>query len=194
VLSPVNFLNRRANWTSESTYGCKVLSYQLIEVQKIGRPDIFFSELQKSGFTIIHLTRQTLSQCLSITIASENQLYHRRKITDEKNKAVEINIEHFTRRLMWNIKLLEYEKYIMKDIPHLSISYEKDLLSEECQQPCIDKVAKHLGVESGPVKARLSKILRHKLSDMLVNSGELVEQLDSLGMRNLIDEFESNTL
>ncbi len=76
VLSPGRFLNHLAGASNEKACGSKLLSYQMLEVQRIAKPEIFLGNLLKDGFKFIHLLRPTFAQCLSLSIAQETGRYN----------------------------------------------------------------------------------------------------------------------
>ena len=77
VLRPVGFLHDLAKRSGPETeaYGVKLLSYQLMEVQKITRPISFFDRISSIGYKVIHLTRATWAQNLSLVKAQHSGLY-----------------------------------------------------------------------------------------------------------------------
>lgn len=70
---------------------------------------------------------------------------------------------------------LEKEKIALKNIPHLTIIYEKDLLESENHQATLDRIFDYINIHSVKVKTKYSKTTPSKLSDIVKNYDELKE-------------------
>ena len=67
------------------------------------------------------------------------------------------------------------EKIALRNIPHLTIIYEKDLLESENHQATLDRIFELLNIPSVMVKTKYSKTTPSKLSDIVKNYEELKE-------------------
>lgn len=201
VFFPERYLNRLAQKSTATAYGMKLLSYQMVQVQRLKDPVRFLTGLEQRGFRFIHLERDTFAQTVSLMIAQTKKLFHqndgskagvgRHLSEEEERKAqapVQIDIEDFIRRLEWNDMLLEYERYCLKKFAHLTVSYEADLQDQTVHQPMADRVFDWIGVPPVPVTGRLKKILPSDSRQVLANYDDLTAQMRQQGLERLLPE------
>lgn len=157
LVDPVGFLNRlpRRAGADLAAYGVKVISYHLLEVQRVRRPLAFFDKLVAQNYAILHLTRSTWDQTLSLAKAHASAVYF--SSTDARPQSFSIEPGRFLDLLRWNEKMLAYEHRVMAHVPHMHIHYNTDLRTSDAQQPTIDRVCEYLGVTSAPVVARFKR-------------------------------------
>lgn len=155
VLNPRGFLNRLAGIKTSRAWGCKLLSYQMFEVQRIPDHRTFLEDLLSDGFRLIHIRRRTYDQCLSLSCAQANDQYHVRKGESGQTRHLSLDPARFVDQLQWNLAMLDYEKLLLEDLPHMIVDYETDLKSPTAHQPTVDRICKGLGLPSGPVMADL---------------------------------------
>jgi hypothetical protein len=125
ILRPLGFLRdlpKRAG-PDIKAYGVKLLSYQLMEVQHITRPLAFFDALQGMGYTVIHQTRDTWGQTLSLKKAQTSGLYFGESAMPE----MQLDPADFVASLRWNAAMLDYERQVMAHLPHVPVHYDTDL-------------------------------------------------------------------
>jgi hypothetical protein len=203
-LLPERYLNRLAQKSTAAAYGMKLLSYQMVQVQRFKDPVGFLAGLDQRGFRFIHLERDTFAQTVSLMIAQTKKLFHQndgskpgvgRHLSDEdKRKArapVQIDIDDFIRRLEWNDMLLEYERHCLSGFPHLQISYEQGLQSQtDCQQTA-DEAFRWIGVPPAPVSGGLNKILPADPRRMIANYDALATQVKDRGLERLLPQGEA---
>ncbi|MDG4649618.1 sulfotransferase [Roseibacterium sp. SDUM158017] len=151
LFSPVGFLRRlpKRAGPGVQAYGMKLISYHLMEVQRIRRPLAFFDHMGRHGYSVIHLTRNTWDQTLSLMKAQESGLYFSSKTTGEQT--LRLDPGRFLDLLRWNKNMLDYEKAVMANVEHLGICYDRDLKEASSHQQTIDRLCAHLGVPSAPV-------------------------------------------
>jgi len=65
--------------------------------------------------------------------------------------------------------LLCQELEVLKDISHLTIEYEKDLLKEENHQKTADKIFQYLGLSSVQIDTSLSRTGKDNLDEVIEN-------------------------
>jgi hypothetical protein len=145
---------------TKTAYGCKVLSYQLLEVQRMRSPLNFFDSLFADGFHFVHLRRDTFAQCLSLATAMQTSVF---AVRDGKSKReipgeVVIDEDRFRALLEWNTAMLDYEDQLMSVYPHLRLQYEEDLIDPVVQQGTVDRICSLIGHPTSPVSARLERV------------------------------------
>lgn len=185
VLRPTSFLNDLARKSPEEVYGAKLLSYQMVQVQRIKDPVDFFQSLEDRGFLFIHLTRKTFAQTLSLTIAQKRSVYHRKEKEKEQRK-IRLDPEDFRKRIEWNEALLEYEAHCMSAFNPIRVSYEEDLATEGKRVKSIEKIFSLLDVPNQNVSTPLQKILPSHPSDILENYDEVAKHLTKSGLGHLL--------
>ncbi|MEM7543631.1 MAG: hypothetical protein AAF384_18885 [Pseudomonadota bacterium] len=189
VLSPKQYLERLAAKSDTAAYGAKLLSYQMVQVQCFEDPVGFLRSLDRAGFSLIHLRRQTFAQTLSLSTAHRSNLYHQEK-KGKKREALRFEVDDFMRRLEWNELLLKYEERCLQDFPHLRLSYDEELRGPEAQQAAAERVFDWIGVPPSPqpVTTRLKKVLPSKPSDAIANYEEIISAMDRSGLGHLKPE------
>jgi LPS sulfotransferase NodH len=189
VLAPARHLSRLARKSPTAAYGAKLLSFQMVQVQRLGDPVGFLAGLKAKGFRFIHLQRGTFLQTLSLNMAQSSQVYHQKDGRPEKQpprSAVEIDIDDFLRRLEWNEMLLEYELHCLRDIPHLTVSYEEDLEDQSRHQATAERVFDWIGVPPAPVAAGMRKVLASDPAEVIANYDTLLQRMRSDGFAHLL--------
>lgn len=188
VLDPAGHLERLAAKSSGRAWGAKLLSYQMVQVQRFRDPARFLAGLDQRGYLLIHLVRGTFDQTLSLAIAQKSKQFHNR--TGDKlftRKAV-LDPADFVRRLQWNDLLLRYEEYCLADLPHLEVSYERDLLDPDHQAETAARLFAEIGVTPLPVASTLRKMLPTKPSDILENYAEIAAAVRAARLGNLLPD------
>ena len=160
VLRPTGLLRSLARTCQQSAYGCKVLSYQMLDVQRMADPLAFCQSVQAAGFHIVHLTRDTFGQCLSLSKAQHTGFYHQKSETPVSTLPSEMTLDEdvFRQQVHWNLTMLDYENKLLAALPHLSLHYDTDLTTPEAQQRSTDKICDRIGHSSGLVQARTKKV------------------------------------
>ncbi len=157
LIDPIGFLRRlpRRAGPDLRAYGIKVISYHLMEVQRIHRPLAFFDKIAALDYAVLHLTRDTWEQTLSLAKAQATAVYF--SSTDSSRQAFSIDPDRFLGLLRWNEKMLAYEHKVMAHVPHIHVHYNTDLSTSDVHQPTINRICNHLGVTSGPVTAQFKR-------------------------------------
>lgn len=158
VLAPHAFLNRLAGIKRARVYGSKILTYQILEVQKIADVPGFFEGLVADGYTLIHVRRDTFAQSLSLSVAQQGHGYHIRDGETRRSKSVVLDPDLFARQVRHNHAALAWEDRLFSELPHLVVQYEDDLRAPERHQPTVDRLCAALDIEPGPVTATLSRV------------------------------------
>jgi hypothetical protein len=157
LVNPVGFLRslpRRAK-PGMRACGVKLISYHLMEVQRIRRPLAFFDKISEFDYSVIHLTRNTWDQTLSLAKAQVSGLYFPKGKTGAQS--LRLDPERFLALLKWNADMLAYETEVMSHVPHHLVCYETGLRDAHCHQSTIDDICRHLGVTSASVTATMKR-------------------------------------
>ena len=192
VANPGRLLDAFARKSDADAAGARILAYQVIHVQKIADPIRFFEKLHKEGVSMIHLTRDSFAQTLSIDIAQATRRYHDRMdgagpagAAARSKGAHRLDPTSFIRKLQWSEATLEFERDCLSTVPHLSLTYEEGLLDPARHQATVDRVCDWLNVATGPVSAGLRKVLSRSFAENVVNSEEILTAMDAAGLSHL---------
>jgi hypothetical protein len=203
VLAARSYLNRLAEKATTRAYGAKLLSYQMIQVQRFRDPVGFLNRLADDGFRFIHIERNSFAQTLSLYMAQTSRIYHQgdgsgtgRKIWEHGDKtrtpraAVEIDVADFIRRLDWTRMLLDYERHCLKDLPHLKVSYEADLADASAHQGVADRAYDWIGMPPAPepVAGGIKKILPSDPRQVIANYAALADGLRRSGLAHMLPD------
>jgi len=155
LLNPVGFLSRLPKRVQPdvAAYGVKLISFHLTEIQRIRRPLAFFDKLAARDYAVLHLTRNTWDQTLSLAKAHKSS-YYKNRPGGKPAQTLRLEPARFLELLRWNDAMLAYENRVMAHVPHLPVTFENDLSSAELHQPAIDRICTYLGTTSAPVKAK----------------------------------------
>lgn len=182
VANPRRHLNNLAETAKAPVYGCKLLTYQMIEVQRIEDGAAFLRALREDGFSFAHIRRDTFRQCMSLSIAQKTRQYHRPKDSDYRPAKVTLDVDLFVRQIRWNQALLDYETALMGEVEHLLVDYDADLADPALHQATIDRFCAHVGAAPALVAATTKKIVPEDFSEVVVNFDALKEGLVAAGL------------
>lgn len=180
VLFPMAFVKGNCARSTKDVYGFKLKIYHLTGAQQIDNVKEFLCQLYDQGWKIIYLFRRNiLRQVISGFVARERKSYHYRVGDERLNlEKIEIDCDELLREMRGRWMLLEKEKEVLKNLPHLTINYEDHLLSAEKHQKTLDRIFSYLDVLSMSVKTDLLKITTDRLSDFIENYEEVIQILE----------------
>jgi LPS sulfotransferase NodH len=186
VHQPARLLSALARTCVHEAYGCKVLSYQIFEVQKMRDPLAFLEAVMADGFHLVHLRRETFPQSLSLSKAQTVGLYtnwsEKQETHDKLPAEIRLDPAPFEHQLRWNAAMLDYEDALMSGVPHIRVQYEADLCTPEDQQRTVDRICDLVGHPTGVVKARTSRISNNRRATRVANQEELRARAADLGL------------
>jgi len=155
----------------KSVYGFHVKIYQLTDDHLILNPARFLKQLCSDGWIILYLKRNNiLRQAVSNELAMQRRIYHlTKKDGGKKLGKVSVDCERILKMAEKRKDLLCQELEVLKDISHLTIEYEKDLLKEENHQKTADKIFQYLGLSSVQIDTSLSRTGKDNLDEVIEN-------------------------
>jgi LPS sulfotransferase NodH len=157
VLSPRRLIQNLAAKSQAQAYGCKWLSYQMLEVQPRTDARRTLEDLASDGFRFIHLTRDTFEQSKSLMVALQTRRYSSLDQGAAKRMDLRFDSDEFQRALTWSKAALDYETQLLDGLPTLPVSYEQDLERARDHQTTVDRICEFLGTPSGPVCADVKR-------------------------------------
>lgn len=169
--------SRKPETKPASIYGFKMKIYQLYTDQKIKNVKRLLKKLNNRGWKFIFLYREDeIAHNVSAFKAfSLGKWVVEKSDQDGKtqNDKLYIDPEQFKKSVLWRRKFSEMERACLIDIPHIEVSYEKDLIVSENHQNVCDRIFEFLGVESHTVKETLKKMNSANLEDSIKNYQEI---------------------
>lgn len=178
---PYRHVLGRAARCSAEAYGCKILSYQLKDVQRPPGPrEEFLRTLHhEHDFQILYLHRTNLVRHALSNIRARRETFHRKKSDpDAEPTALHVDPDHVLEWMQSSEALNEYEHSLLDDVPHLSLTYEEHIRHADDHQSTVDLVCDFLGIEPGPVESSYRKVAPPSLQDQVANYEELVQRLE----------------
>lgn len=177
VLFPLAFVKGNCVRSKKDVYGFKLKIYHLTGAQQIDNVKEFLWQLYDQGWKIIYLFRRNIfRQVISGFVARERKSYHYRVGDKPLNlEKIYIDCDELFREMRGRLTLLEKEKEVLKNLPHLTVNYEDHLLSAEMHQKTLDRIFSYLDVSSVSVKTDLLKITPDRLYDLIKNYKEVTQ-------------------
>jgi LPS sulfotransferase NodH len=175
---PLKFVKSKARICKQNAYGFKVKIYQLYKDKSPSQnvdPKKFITDLYRSGWKIIYLKRNNIfRQAISSFVAISRDQYHNRS---KRLVLPKLNIDpnKLLRAMKNRERHLRGEAKILKNIPHIKIIYEKDLLHDK--KKALNKIFRYLKIPFYPVKTNLKRISKDRLQDYILNYEELKKEL-----------------
>lgn len=164
----------------EAVYGCKILSYQLRDVQCLpGDGTGFIRRLhEEHGFSILYLRRMNLLRHALSNVRARKETFHRKKSdSDRERPAINVDPDRVIEWMNSSAELNAYEQEILEDVPHLSLTYEEHIRRPEGHQATVDRICAYLGIESTNVESTYRKVAPPSLRAGVANFDELADRL-----------------
>lgn len=163
---------------NKDVYGFN-LKWNQVREQNVN-PKHFFLRLHKKGWKIILLQRlNPLDQALSSLIAKKRRKWHDKS----PNALTDLYFKLDGQEIIKLIKKIEATKKqeieILRNIPHLKLTYEGHLLYPENHQNTLHEIFNYLGVSSVPVKTKFYKISPHNKKEYIENYDEIIQIIRS---------------
>jgi len=96
-----------------------------------------------------------------------------------KKNNIHVDFEELLEWISDSEKGNEYEQCLIKDLPHLTLIYENDLLNSSSHQNTADKVFNFLNIPSEKVTTNLVKLMPLNPIDRVENYEELVKFINN---------------
>ncbi len=180
----------RAMRCRERTFGCKVLSYQIRDVQTPRLPrEAFIRRLhERDGFHILYLHRTNLLRHALSNIRARLESFHEKKDDPESGRQpFSVDPDHVVEWMQRSESLYEYEQQLLEDVPHLELTYEQHIRSPEDHQSTVDTICTYLDIASAPVESSYRKVAPPTIREQVANYDELAGRLDDLGCAHYLD-------
>ncbi|GJM15855.1 MAG: hypothetical protein DHS20C13_11820 [Thermodesulfobacteriota bacterium] len=170
---PKHHILSKCTESSEKTYGFKLITYQIQQVQNIRDHLNFIQDLYNSGFKVVYTKRDNMLKQIISHIRANIDGYHYKKNENYKAKKLLVNPEKVAELLEGSNKFDKYEMELLSGLSYLPLSYENHLENEEVHQSTVDLVCNFLGIKSSQVITEYKKMSPKSLSDSVENYAEL---------------------
>ncbi|MEL6959408.1 MAG: hypothetical protein AAGL89_10700 [Pseudomonadota bacterium] len=189
MISPKAYFNRLANKSLFPVYGAKLLSYQMAQVHRMRRPDLFLRQLEDDGVLLIHIERETLSQTLSLAVAQHRRQFHSDRGAVALGRKLRLDCDDFVRRLEWSEALLRYERAAFAGIDHLKVIYETHLADPAAQITTLERICGRLNMAAEPVEMPIKKLLPTQPDGIIENFEEVAAAIRKAGFEQLLPQI-----
>lgn len=193
VANPIGLLRLFERQSQQDTYGFKLLSYQLLNVQTgIKDKAAFFKRLlQQEGYKLIYLERENrVKQALSIIHGLHSGRWHN-KGKRKQTMTFELDPAIFYKFLEELAILEQFEHQIIAPYPHLHLVYERDLQDAAQHVAAMQKVSDYIGVEMTMPQSKLRRVSPPKLDELITNKQALINCLKNTPNERYIAVLEN---
>lgn len=186
----------RSARTASQTYGCKILSYQIRDVQWTlpSRRDFLRTLHHEDGFQVLYLRRTNLLRHALSNIRARRDTFHQekngtggRKRHRSESEALYVDPETVVDWMHSSDALRSYEETLLDGVPHLSLTYEEHIRNPDQHQATINEICEFLEIEAAPVQSRYQKIAPPSLRDGVENYDQLVRRLQGTRYEQYLD-------
>lgn len=188
---PYRHVLGRCVWAGGPGYGCKILSYQVRDVQTaLHRPDALIRTLwEEEGFQILYLRRTNLLRhALSNIRARREQFHQKRDDAAAEAQALHVDPDAVMKWMRSSETLGTYEERLLDGVPHLSLTYEEHIRDPGDHQQTVDEICAYLGVESAPIESSYRKIAPLSLREGIDNYEAVARRLHGTSYERYLDE------
>lgn len=177
VLFPQTFIkccSKRATLNNKSVYGFKVKIAQLRFEHKYKNYDKILQNLSDKGWKFLHLKRNNfLRHKLSNLLMAETKISHIKSGDNFIPKKITVDCNVLLKGIEYSEEVEKIEEENLKLIPHLKISYEKDLEDNSKHQETADRIFKYLNLKPHRVNTTLKRITSDNLEEIILNYDEV---------------------
>jgi len=178
LISPTRYYQQVALINHGEIFGFKLNTFHF-RIQHIGDPVRFVDNLHDEGFEIISLRRENiLRQIFShIYAVKRGKFFHTKREGQQKHSPIHVDLELLRREIILFEGYQELEEKILSTVPHLSLSYERDLVDRVNQQATINRLTSLLGTKPGIARTDFVITTPKDLSRIILNYDEIHQYL-----------------
>ena len=171
---------QRVRQAQREVYGFNVTVEQLRQVQRMADPNQFLQDLRRGGCRVVALNRRDALRHAIATLKthSVNCRFNAVEPNTRSNK-VTVNVDE----LIACLKYLDNQRVeanaILHNIPHLSLTYEDDLIDVNNHLSTAERLSNFLDISDiKPVGSSL-KLVHQQLADIVTNYDEMYEGVEN---------------
>lgn len=174
-----------------AVYGCKLLSYQVRDLQPLANRPKFITQLAQQGFKIIYLRRENLILHALSNIRARNYGFHKTRGDQSVSTKITLDPDEMLQWMQKSEALQAFESTALQDIPHLSLTYEQHLSQETAHQTTVDLICAHLGIASAPVQSQFRKVSPKTFHDSVENAEQISKFLAQTPYAHFLNNLQS---
>lgn len=180
---PLLHVRGRSRRGRAAGYGCKILSYQLRDVQTAleAPKDALRTLHHRHGFDLLYLRRTNLLRHALSNIRARRDRFHHRSAEPTQARPLTVDPEHVVEWMKNSEALRDYEAEVLEGLPHLSLTYEEHMRNPDAHQSTVDQICDYLGLPSAPVETDYQKIAPRSLREGVANYEALARHLRATG-------------
>lgn len=177
---PMDFIRGRCAISNARVYGFKLKIYHIREDQKISDTKQFVLGLCNCGWKIIYLKRLNIFRhalsdvFLDYRHATGKGAHHMKSNGSLNLKRLYVDCDKLLHFMMVREAIMEEEKELLTNIPHISVTYEDTLLREKDRQYYLNQIFDYLNIEHAPVSTKYVRTSSDKLPDFVLNHDEVI--------------------
>ncbi|EDX85149.1 hypothetical protein S7335_2848 [Synechococcus sp. PCC 7335] len=180
---------QRVQQSHGEVYGFNLRVEHLQQVQAIPSPNQFLQDLHRGGCRVIYLQRRDLLRHAIATLKADDIQFHS-SLNKTNAFGSPSNWVHSNRRVTIPVQaLLDCLSYIeaqrvdaqaiLHGIPHLSLTYEDDLIDPNVYPATAQRLSEFLEIRSLKLTGRLVKLVHQDIADLVANYDEVRQALES---------------
>ncbi len=168
--------SKRAAIHHKTVYGFKVKIAQLRFEHKYNNYENILKKLSDEGWKFIYLKRENyLRHKLSNIFTTQTNIFRIKNRQEINHKKIRVDCEQLLRGITYSEEVSRTEEENLKNIPHIKITYEGDLLDNSKHQETADKIFGYLNLSTHKVFTDLKRMSSENLEDMLENYDEVYD-------------------
>jgi LPS sulfotransferase NodH len=186
---PLEHVLSRCAASTDAVYGCKVLTFQIRELQPLSRPEAFLGQLHAHGFRIVHLRRENLVQHAVSNLRARQLGFHVKRDSPEPAPAkIIVNMAELLEWIDRAREMYRYEDQLLGGFPRLELTYEQHLATEERQLSVMADLCDFLDIPFAPGRCEWRKASPRRLRDSVANHDEFCRAVKQAGLGRFLDE------
>lgn len=152
-------------------WGFKLFSHHLERHYGL-HPRTFMEHMHEHGYTIIHLRRENIVRhTLSQFLRHASGVTHQR--SSQPLRTIHLDMTEFLDHLSEREYYGKLAEAAVRHVPHVTVSYERDLEPPAARQRLMDTLFDRFGVATVPAQSELKQINTKALPDLVENYDEL---------------------
>lgn len=183
---PVPYIVWKASRSPQDVYGFKLL------VNQIPAVDRTIHAAHARNWQIVHIQRRSLfDQALSKAVAKVTSHwggFERLEVPDPV--FVTIPPERLLAMIQGCVTNRRRILQVLKDVPHILVTYEEDLLDEAARNRICGTIFQTVGVEQRPVSTSKQRSWNRPYRELIVNYDELLDLMATAEVQALQAEWE----
>lgn len=182
TFAPSAYIQRVLATGNAPVTGCKLLSYQMRSIHGMPPDTGFLRDLANQGIAIIYLHRENpVRHAISNIMARRQRIYHVTQAVRQERDKIIVEPAEILRWMRGSEALGVYERAVLQDVPHLPLTYERDLEPISARQDTLDKIMTRFNLPPLTAQSDLRKVTPENLADIIENHDALFAALHEAG-------------